>query len=171
MGFSIFASGNKNFNYSRDNCLDDSSFKPIELLGKLQSMEPSKVGVVTTGIDVALPSAGIIDGMKAIATMQFLHLLNNVVSFLAMHPKSREGWIFVSARETHLLWPDTGGNGDYRFKPGNNPGYEFVKKISPALKEADMANWGVLRELVLCLSKYERHVGNSIPAINIQLSH
>lgn len=171
MGFNIFAAGNKNFQYTRDNCLDDSSFKPIELLGKLQSMEPTKVGAVTTGIDVALPSAGVIDGMKAIATMQFLHLLNTTVSMLAMHPKARDGWIFVSARESHMLWPDTGGNGEYRFKPGNSPGHEFMKKIGPALKEADMANWGVLRELVLCLSKYERHVGSSIPCINIQLSH
>ncbi|HCA58202.1 MAG TPA: hypothetical protein DEP46_09490 [Blastocatellia bacterium] len=171
MGFSIFAAGTNNFHYAKDDCLDDSDFKVVEVLGKLQAMEPTKMGAVATGIDIAQPSAGIIDAMQAMATMQFLHLLNNAVSFLAMKPKAREGWIFVSARESHLLWPDTGDNGEYKFYPGDNPGHEFMKKIGPALKAADMANWGVLRELVICLSKFERKVGNAVPAITIQLSH
>jgi hypothetical protein len=170
MGFSIFAAGTRDFHYSRDNCIDDSDFALVELLGKLQSMEPTRAGVITTGIDIAQPSAGIIDAMNALATMQFLDLLNTTVTMLAMKPQARNGWIFVSARESHLLWPDTGGNGDYRFR-GDSPGADFMREVGPALKAADMANWGVLRELVLCLSRFDSHIGNGRPCINIQLSH
>jgi hypothetical protein len=171
MGFSIFAAGTKDFHYSRDKCIDDSDIDMVDLLSKFQGMDGTKMGAVATGIDIAQPSAGIIDLMKTMATMEFLHLLNNAVCFLAMKQQAHNGWIFVSARESHLLWPDTGGNGEYKFKPGNNPGHEFMKKIGPALKEADMANWGVLRELALCLSKFDRHIGEGRPCITIQLSH
>jgi hypothetical protein len=142
----------------------------VDLLSKLQGLDGTKMGAFATGVDIVQPSAGIIDLMQTMATMEFLHLLNNAVSFLAMKQQAANGWIFVSARESHLLWPDTGGNGEYKFK-GDNPGFDFMKKIGPALKEADMANWGVLRELALCLSKFDHHIGEGRPCITIQLSH
>lgn len=171
MGFSIFAAGTKDFHYSKDDCIDDSDIDMVDLLSKLQGLDGTKMGAFATGVDIVQPSVGVIDAMKSMATIQFLHLLNNAVSFLAMKQQASNGWIFVAARESHLLWPDTGGNGEYKFKPGNNPGHEFMKKIGPALKEADMANWGVLRELALCLSKFDRHIGEGRPCITIQLSH
>jgi hypothetical protein len=171
MGFRIFAAGTRDFHYTRDNCIDDSDIDMVDLMSKLQTMEPSRAGVISTAIDIAQPSAGILDLMQTMATMEFLHLLNNAVSFLAMKPQASNGWIFVSARESHVLWPDTGGNGEYRFDPGENPGYEFMRAVGPALREADMANWGVLRELALCLTRFDSHIGNGRPCITIQLSH
>lgn len=171
MGFSIFAAGTRDFHYSRDNCIDDSDIDMVDLMSKFQTMEPTRMGAAATAIDIAQPSAGIIDLMQTMATMEFLHLLNNAVSFLALKPQASNGWIFVSARESHLLWPDTGGNGEYRFSPGDNPGREFMREIGPALQAADMANWGVLREIALCLSRFDAHIGNGRPCITIQLSH
>lgn len=171
MSFRIFASGMGNFHYVKDNCIDDREINMLDLLGKLQGMEPTWIGAGTTAIDIALPSAGVIDAMTAMATMEFLHSLSNVVTFLAMKPQASNGWVFVAARESHFLWPDTGGNGEYKFYPGESPGLEFMKKIGPALKAANMANWGVLRELVACLGQFERHSGSRRPVINIQLSH
>jgi len=172
MGFTIFAAGSGKFHYKKENCIDDSAFDTIDLLAKLQGMEPSWMGAGATAVDIAQPSAGIVDLMKTMATMEFLHNLSNAVCFLAMKAQSADGWISVLATQSHLLWPDTGGNATYRFAPGNSPGAEFVKKISPALKEADMANWGVLRMLGMVLAKYSSHIDdNAKPIINIQLSH
>jgi hypothetical protein len=172
MSFRIFASGTNDFHFSKDDCIDDSDLDMVDLLGKLQSMEPTWMGAGATAVDIAQPSAGIIDLMKTMATMEFLHLLSNAVCFLAMKGGAANGWIFVAARETHLLWPDTGGNGKYRFYPGDSPGAEFMKKVGPALKEADMATWGVLRMLALVLARFDNHIsGSATPMINIQLTH
>jgi hypothetical protein len=172
MGFSIFASGTDGFHFEKKNCIDDSAFDTMELIAKFQGMEPSWMGAGSTAVDIVQPSAGIIDLMKTMATMEFLHMLSNAVCFLAMKQQASQGWIFVAARQEHLLWPDTGANGQYRFQPGNSPGTEFIKKIGPALKEADMANWGVLRMLALTLAKFDNHISDSSrPIINIELRH
>ncbi|HLA94326.1 MAG TPA: hypothetical protein VK612_01300 [Pyrinomonadaceae bacterium] len=135
-------------------------------------MEPTWMGAGATAVDIVQPSKGIMDLMQTMATMEFLHMLSNAVCFLAMKSGASDGWISVSARESHLLWPDTGGNGQYKFDPGESPGTEFIKKIGPALKAADMANWGVLRMLAIVLAKFDNHIDSSArPIINIQLSH
>jgi hypothetical protein len=172
MSFDIFAAGSGKFHFKMEGCIDDSELDMVDLLGKLQTMEPTWMGAGATAVDIVQPSAGIIDLMKTMATMEFLHNLSNAVCFLAMKGGVADGWIFVSARESHLLWPDSGGNAKYKFQPGNSPGAEFVKKIGPALKEANMATWGVLRMLAIVLAKYSNHIDDSAtPIINIQLSH
>lgn len=172
MSFSIFAAGSGNFHFQKDNCIDGDDLDTVDLISKFQGMEPTWMGAGSVAVDIAQPSAGIVDAMEAMATMEFLHMLSNAVCFLAMKGGASDGWIFVAARESHLLWPDTGGNGKYKFSPGISPGSEFIKKISPALKEADMANWGVLRMLALVLAKYDAHISDSArPIINIELRH
>ncbi|MBX3289229.1 MAG: hypothetical protein KF855_07770 [Acidobacteria bacterium] len=171
MSFRIFAAGSNKFHFEQDKCIDDSDINMVELISKFQTMEPTWKGVGTTGADIVLPSKGIIDLMQTMATMEFLHNLSNAVSFLAMCSGSSDGWISVSARETHLLWPDTMAIAKYQFYPGNSPGTEFIKKISPVLKKTDMANWGVLRMLGIALGKYSNHIDSSAtPMINIQLT-
>ncbi len=171
MSFRIFASGSPHYHYEKSDCLDDSAFDMIDLLAKLQTMEPSWMGAGATAVDIVQPSAGIIDLMKTMATMEFLHNLSNAVCFLAMCSGSSNGWISVSAVETHLMWPDTGDSKTYRFDPGDSPGSEFIKKIGPALKAANMANWGVLRMLGLVLAQYSSKIDdNATPIINISLT-
>jgi len=171
MSFSIFASGSPDFHYSKDDCLDDSAFDTIDLLAKLQTMEPTWMGAGATAIDIAQPSAGIVDLMKTMATMEFLHNLSNAVCFLAMCSGSANGWISVSAVEKHWYWPDTGDTKTYRFDPGDSPGAEFIKKIGPALKAANMAHWGALRMMGMVLAKYSSKIGdNATPIINISLT-
>jgi hypothetical protein len=172
MGFTIFAAGSKKFHFKREGCIDDSDIDMVDLISKFQTMEPTWMGAGATAVDIVQPSKGIIDLMQTMATMEFLHNLSNAVSFLAMKSGSSDGWIFVSATQSHLLWPDSGGNAKYKFDPGISPGTEFIKKIAPALKEADMANWGVLRMLGIVLAKFSHHIDDSTsPIINIQLSH
>lgn len=172
MSFRIFAAGSHNFHFERDNCIDSDDVDLVDLISKFQGMEPTWMGAGQVAVDIAQPSAGIIDLMSAMATMEFCHLLSQAVCFLAMKGGAANGWIFVAAREEHVLWPDTGGNGKYEFYPGDSPGTEFLRKIKPALEEADMANWGVLRMLTLVLSRYDAHIPDSArPMINIELRH
>lgn len=171
MSFKIFASGSGKFHYVRDDCIDDSELNMIDLLGKLQTMEPTWMGAGATAVDIVQPSAGIIDLMKTMATMEFLHNLSNSVCFLAMCSGASDGWIAVTCRETHLLWPDTGANAKYQFYPGDSPGTEFIRKVGPAMKAANQANWGVLRMLGIVLAKYSNHIGESAtPIINIEIT-
>lgn len=170
MSFRIFAAGSNNFHFAQSNCLDDSQIDLADLLSKFQTLEPTKVGAVTTAIDVVQPSKGIIDLMKTMATLEFLHNLRSAVCFLATCSGSEGGRISLSCRKTNLLWADSSGVTKYGFAPGINPGTEFIKKISPVLKETEMANWGVLRMLGIVLAKYANHIsGSEAPMINIQL--
>ena len=172
MSFRIFAAGTGKFNFMQDDCIDDSDIDMVDLISKFFGMEASWQGLGEVGVDIVKPEKGIIDLMQSMATQEFLHNLSNSISFLAMCSGSSQGWVSVSARETHTLWPDSVGIGTYRFDPGEMPGTEFVKKISPALKTADMANWGVLRMLGIVIAKYSNHIGSSAtPMLNIQLSH
>lgn len=171
MGFRIFAAGSGKFNFSKDNCIDDSDIDMVDLISKFQAMDGTWMGAADTAIDIVKPSKGIIDLMQTMATMEFLHNLHNSVSFLAMCSGSDSGWISVAARETHLMWPDTVDIAKYKFSPGDSPGKEFVQKIGPVLKKTDMANWGVLRMLGIVLAKYSNHIDSSAtPMINIQLT-
>jgi hypothetical protein len=172
MSFRIFASGTNNFHFEQDDCIDGDDIDMVDLISKFQGMEPTWMGAGQVAIDIAQPSAGIIDLMEAMAMIEFCHMLSNAVCFLAMKGGASDGWIFVSARESHLLWPDTGGNAKYSFYPGDSPGTEFIRKIKPALEEADMANWGVLRMIALVLTRFDAHIPDSArPIISIQLSH
>lgn len=170
MSFRIFAAGSRKFNFIQDNCIDGDDVSMLELANKLASLEPTKMGAITTGADTALPSKGIIDLMQTMATIEFLHLLSSTVTFLAMCTGA-DGWIGVSARETSYVWPDTVATTKYRFYPGDNPGKEFIKKIAPVLKKTSMDNWGTIRMLAIVLAKYANHIDESArPIINIQLT-
>jgi len=132
------------------------------------TMEPSALGATNAYIGYKTP--GITDLMETMATMEFLHLLNDSVCFLAMCSGASDGWISVSCTKTHTFWPDTRSFARYNFSPGDNPGAEFIRAIGPGLKETDMDNWGVLAALSIVLSKYSGQIGDDArPMINIML--
>src|SRR5262249_42703449 len=123
------------------------------------------------GAAISYKTPGITDLVEAVATREFLHSLNNAVSYLAMCSGASSGWISVSCTKTHLLWPDTKSIAKYSFSPGDNPGAELVKTISAGLKATDMDNWGVLAALSIALAKYANQLGDdATPAINISLT-
>lgn len=170
MSFNIFASGSESFNYKQPNCIDKSSFDMAKILEKLAVMEPTKMGVFSTGVDIVQPSAGLSDLVETLGTIELLHSLSNAVSFLAMCSDAANGWIFVSSTKSRIYWTDIKSNAKYNFSPGDSPGSEFIRKIGPALKETDMDNWGVLFQLVMALGKYSNHIGETgRPMINIFL--
>jgi hypothetical protein len=171
MGFRIFAAGTDDFHYENPNFVDKSDFDMVQTIAKLQGLDGTAMGVVATGVDFVQPSAGITDLMDTIATTEFLHNLSNAACFLAMCSGAAEGWISVSARETHYLWPDTAGFARYRFSPGESPGSEFLTRVGPVLRNTGMANWGVLLALGNVLGSYSNRIGLSgTPMINIQLT-
>jgi hypothetical protein len=168
MSFNIFASGSKKFHYKKDGFIDSDTFEPMKIVSTLMNMEPTATGVAGAVIEHKTP--GITDVMGALATLEFLHNLNNAVSFLAMNSNASDGWISVSSTNAHLLWPDTKAFAKYNFQPGDSPGAEFIKLIGPGLKDTDMNNWGVLAGLSIVLAKYSNHISDDdTPMINISL--
>ena len=77
----------------------------MKLVSELMTMSPNKEGVITTAIGHYQP--GITDLAEGMATLEFLHLLNDSVCFLAMCSGASDGWISLSSTQTHLMWPDT----------------------------------------------------------------
>ncbi|MEP7075025.1 MAG: hypothetical protein ABI878_04375 [Acidobacteriota bacterium] len=169
MGFRVFAAGTDHFHYERDGFPDGDTFEPMKVVSTLMTMEPNGFGVAGAAIDHYTP--GITDLMESMATIEFLHNLNNAVCFLAMCTGASDGWISVSSRHTHALWPDTMGFAHYAFSPGDNPGAEFIRLIAPGLKETGMNNWGTLAALGMVLARYSNQIGEDArPIINFQLT-
>lgn len=180
MSFRVFASGvlgGKPFHYAKDNNLDGSEFETMRVLAILNSLKPTstKVEIGTAAMEYVHNPTGILDIVDKMATMEFLHTLSNAVSVLALNPNTSDGWISVSSRRSNLLLPnsicpETVAFAKYKFLPGNNPGAEFIKMISPGLVETGLNHWGVLRILALVLGKYANQLDDSMnPIINIQL--
>lgn len=172
MSFNIFAAGVRGFQYTRENCPDDDIFEAASVMSALRAGGPTLQGAGEAVADYVVPSEGsaILDGVQAVAQLTFLHTLCGAVDQLAACSGARNGWISVAPREGHALWPDTNRFARYDFRPGDDPGREFVARILPALEATGMANYGVLRAMSLALSGYRSHIGSSgTPMIQIEL--
>jgi hypothetical protein len=169
MSFRIFAAGVPKFNYIKDKLPDGEVFEAVKVIHAFTTMDPSFAGAGGASSDIILPD--ITDVVKNIAGMQFAHLLNNAVCCLAMQPAAQSGWISVAATEKNTLWADTVRHVKYNFSPGVNPGAEFMKKVSPALKDTSMDNFGVLFGLASACTKYYNSIDDKqVPMLNIQLT-
>lgn len=171
MSFRIFAAGTPDFHFERDDNPDNDIFDTATVLNAFRSSSPTPMSVVEGVADYYTPNS-LLEGLNAIATIEFLHMLKSAVTFLAMRPKASQGWIAIYPRESHLLWPDTVGAGEYKFRPGDDPGVEFFQAIKPALVKTDMNNYGMLRMLAVVLTMYNQHIRDSDPVmIQMQLFH
>ena len=169
MSFRIFASVSGGFHYQHDNCIDDSDFDTLQLVGQMQGMEPNLGSATETAAGIATPSVSIVDAMGAVAQRTFLELLCNGVDFVAMKTSPGSGWISVNSNVHHLLWTDTVTFAQYNFSPMDYPGTEFARAVLPSLADG-MKNWGVLRQLALVINQFADQIGqNETPMLNIQL--
>jgi hypothetical protein len=195
MGFSIFASGTGQFHHQVADCIDGSDFDAIQIVQTIRGINPwdktgrllDAVGLpeeVLIGRSVYKAANTLIKGppksdtmtrtaMEKLATVEFIHLLDEAVDFLAMRPNLDHASISIFARKTHTLWPDTVRFASYNFTPGDSPGVEFVQTITPALAETGLNNWGVMRALAMVLNRYSDHIEDTktVPMINFQISH
>lgn len=189
MSFKIFAYGSPSFHFERDNNVEGEEFEALKLLGTLASMGPSRGEFVpgsakltaikvlgSRAIDGAgsfIPSGDSAGATVGLATREFLEMLTNTVSLLAMSPGAGGDGakIVVTSRNHHALWPTTTGFASYNFTPGDDPGTEFVRAIAPSLKQTDLNHWGVLRGMVLALAQYSNQIDgtNTTPFVSIEL--
>ncbi|HLJ49154.1 MAG TPA: hypothetical protein VKU01_24230 [Bryobacteraceae bacterium] len=168
MSFNVFAAGSGSFHYQKDGFIDGGDFVPMKVVSTLMTMDLSVSGGANAYISYKTP--GITDLMETMATMEFLHTLNDAVCFLAMCADASDGWISLSCTKSHVLWPDTKSFARYNFWPGDNPGAEFIKLIGKGLQDTDFDNWGTLAALSIVLAKYYDQIGqNDRPMINIML--
>jgi hypothetical protein len=169
MSFKIFASGTGSFSYTQDKCIEGSDFTLAKILAIMQNMQVSALGVVAGAIEYKTP--GIIDLVEGMANREFVHNLRSAVEALAMKTNASDGWISVSITIKNLIKSDTIRIATYKFKPGTNPGKEFIDRIYKSLEDQGMNNWGVVRSLSIAIGKFATEVKDSkIPALNISLT-
>src|SRR5262245_2102537 len=133
MSFKIFASGTGSFNYTQDKCIEGSDFELVKILGIMQQMQFTQLGTLAAEIEHKTP--GITDLVEGIANREFVHNLKNAVDTLALNSNASDGWISVSITKKNIIMSDTIRIATYKFKPGTNPGKEFVDKIFQPLKD------------------------------------
>jgi hypothetical protein len=164
MSFRIHAAGSGGFRHSRSNCVDEGVFTAAAIMAAMQGFEPSRAGAVQAAADQVLPSApNAFQFAAQAARIEMLNTLDIGVSSLATGTGAG-GWIAVSPRQTHALWPDTSRFARYDFLPGDSPGFEFVQRILPALRETDMMNFGVLAQLSNACNLYAAYLDENGPA-------
>ena len=173
MGFNVFASGSGSFHYQKDDFVDGDDFDTLKIVSEAQSMDPTKLGAVDAVRGHYL-SKDMSDALPVLAKREFLYTLTETVDLLAMRGGSANGFIAVTAKQTHPLWPDTIRFARYGFSPGDSPGTEFIRTIAKNLDDTDLKTWGVLMALTLVLSKFLDHLnrdGSLGTMINIFLTH
>jgi len=171
MSFRIHAAGSGGFRYSRSNCIDEGVFTAASIISAMQGLEPSRAGAVQAAADQVLPSApNAWEFAAQAARIEMLNTLDIGVTALAACT-GQGGWISVSPRKTHALWPDTSRFARYDFSPGDSPGSEFVQRILPALRDTDMMNFGVLAQLSNACNLYAGDLpDNATPMLLIELT-
>ena len=181
MGFRIFATGlrgfrrksgnaRKPFHYVKSNCLDQGDFDPPAILSMIPD-SPDAAGVVTKIVGTAESHIGAVKakGIFKIAELVFAHHIVQGINFLALH--GRDGNVSVYCHQKRWYWADANSFANCYFY-GSNPGREFLRKIGPGLKHTELNNFGVLAQIAIVLSKYDRKLPKSAQAnLRIEIRH
>ena len=133
----------------------------------------SAQGVAKTAYDVY--GAGPEDvgkGAAMLGRMIMADLVQTGVNYLAIKGGGERRRVLLSARQTHLAWPDTMRLVEVNLDEDDNPGYLFMKRLKTTLVDTDMYTVGVLRHVSDTLSRYGSwldSLGSGDPFLSIQL--
>jgi hypothetical protein len=173
LSFNVFASGS-GFHYQKDSFFDGDDFDTLKILDDMLLMEPSKLGVVDAARSHFF-SKDTRDATPLLAKRKFLSALTETVDLLGIRAGSADGFIAVTAKQSHPLWADTVRFARYGFVPEDSPGTEFIRVIDKSLDDTSLKTWGVLMALTIVLSKFLDHLnsrdGSSPTMVNISLTH
>jgi hypothetical protein len=174
MSFGVFASGSGGFHYQKDKFFDGDGFETLQILSTMLSMEHTKLGVVDA-VREHYVNGDMADAAPALAKREFLNALTETVDLLSIRTGSGNGFIAVTAKNAHGLWPDTIRVARYGFDPGDSPGVEFFKAIARNLDDTSLKTWGVVMALTIVLSEFLDHLNQrndaSLPTmVNIFLT-
>jgi hypothetical protein len=181
MGFSIFAWGFRGFqsggkaarsafHYSRSNCLDQGDFEPPKLLSMIpDSPDAGGVAKKIVGTPESHIGGATVKGMFKIAELEFAHLVATGVTLLGMHGSG--GSISVYCYQGKWYWADSNSFVTYRYG-GGNPGKRFLKTIAPGLVKTELNNFGVLAQIAIVLSEYDKTLPGSVaPMLRLEIRH
>lgn len=172
MSFSAFAYGAGGFNWTRPDNIDDDDFvestvasylKTAGSFGStdtqflLKSASMALVKGISDGAD-----KGMAKGVKSIARMESMHLLDLGVGFLST--RGSGGRIFLTCWRHQTLWPDKGANALYSLDSDEPSGMQFFQQIKPALTATGLNSWGVLLLLSVLINQYDNDVFGNAPA-------
>jgi hypothetical protein len=184
MSFSAFAYGAGGFNWTRPDNIDDDDFVESTVASYLKtagSFGSTDTQFLLKSASMALvkgvsdsPDKGVVKGVKSIARMESMHLLDLGVGFLST--RGSGGTIFLTCWRNQTLWPDKGATAHYSLDSDEPSGMQFFQQIKPALTTTGLNSWGVLLVLSVLINKYDNDVfGNPTtapsfaPSLNITL--
>jgi len=179
MSFGIWASGLRGFkngkardifNYSKSNCLDRGDFDPPKVLSMIPS-SPNAAGVAEkiVGTPESHVGGAEVNGMSKIAELIFAHHVIQGINFLRMHGSG--GSVSVYCYQKKWYWADANSFVNFNFF-GADPGREFLKRIGPGLKATELNNFGVLAQIAIVLSEYDRKLPkHATPNLRIEIRH
>lgn len=179
MSFNIYASGllggvngggRKPFRYSKDGCFANGDLDLPVLVAMLPSALTTKaVAEKIGGTQEEYLSASVTGGMAKVAEIELAAMVRLGVDILAM--RGNGGEIGVYCLQEDWLWGNTNSYVNFKLSNSQNPGRDFLKKISPGLVKTELNNFGVLRQIAIALSKYNQELpGSASPYLNISLS-
>ncbi len=173
MSFNIHAAGSYGFRYTRKKCVDRDIFEAGKIMSKLRSLRPNGSSVAKGVASHMLPSlrSARMAGIGGIAKWQFVHLLNDGVTWLASHNKVHNGWIHVYARRSSTFWADSSGFARFRLH-GTILSFDFMRTIMPVLIDTEMNHFGALHELSNAIYAYGQYISDVKiqPRLLIQLN-
>ncbi|HUF02743.1 MAG TPA: hypothetical protein VMM38_01060 [Aridibacter sp.] len=182
MGFDMFAWGFRGyksvskaarepFHYSKKNCLSQGDFEPPALLSMVPD-SPNAAGVAKkiVGTPESHVGGATVKGMMKIAEMEFAHLVSTGVTLLAMNGSG--GNISVYCFQKKWYWADANNFETFYYSTSVNPGKDFLKTISPGLVKTELNDFGVLGQIAIVLSEYNRKLPNGVaPILRMEISH
>ena len=177
MGFNMFAWGfrgyksdgkaRKAFHYEKNDCLDQGDFEPPKLLSMIPD-SPNVAGVAKK--IVGTPESHIggaeVKGMMKIAELVFAHQVITGINLLRLH--ANQGSISVYCHQKKWYWADANSFTDFSII-GTNPGRDFLKAIGPDLVKTELNNFGVLGEISLVLSAYDRSLRGRVNPLMLRM--
>jgi hypothetical protein len=173
MSFNIFVTGTagttaniKSFNYIKNDQPDDDTFDVIVVTSKLMTIVDANTAALAV-VDFASPN--VFEAVQDVGRQVSLRLLNDALTFLTMHGGAH-GTITVFCEEENLLWGKTLKSAMFTITPkAKNPGAEFIRKVSPALKDTSLDSYGVLNEMARAVYAYQKAVKSKSLGIRLNI--
>lgn len=157
MGFSIWAYGvtdssNRDFTYSKKNCIDKGDFDPPAILSVIPN-SPTAIGVIEKGLRLTVaPTVGkvTVDAAFSVANAQMVHLVDLAMNMLIM--RSPKGSIHIFCHKKGII-VDNSSFVNYKLTTRSTGG-NFLRALIPTLEKAELCNFGVLFEIERVLSGF-----------------
>ena len=173
MSFRIFARGTGGFSFNRNRPDEGDVFDIETTLGRAMSIEGGVRAVVENEVTGAVSGdSRLQQGLTMQGTLLCVDQLGS--QFTQALIDFQNMTISLSAQQSHMLWPTTGGVSTFRYTTRDSaPFRQFLRDIHPALEASGLNGFMVLLALAEVFSLWAlegSEARNGLRQLNIQLT-